>query len=256
LGGSDHAFDNITGTKWLDPTTNYPSTRQSWIQYQYADGVRWAVSEYTVTSANDCRHLLGAQPRRLAAAGANDGGTSWATLDVQTNQAFTANYQKLHFPSPTPPATTSTSFALTAWPILLRPAACQLDELEFWPFHRPTRIGGRSAMEPPPRPRTRNIPTPITEPTQSFLSSQTFVGGNERGAREVASPSLTVLPGLPGTLGLAWPSWAMAYNLYASTKLTPPATWLPVTNAVNTLNGTNIVTVSIDTGSRFFQLRR
>src|SRR5437867_2696091 len=32
-----NAFDNTTGTKWLDFADSYPNTRQSWIQYRYAN---------------------------------------------------------------------------------------------------------------------------------------------------------------------------------------------------------------------------
>ena len=79
------AFDNSTATKWLDYATNYPSTRASWLQYQYTNGLQQVVSNYTITSANDA-------PERDPAAwhllGSNDGGTNWATLDVRTNQTF------------------------------------------------------------------------------------------------------------------------------------------------------------------------
>ena len=48
-----NAFDNENGTKWLDFANSNPSTRASWIQYQYASGQQFVVTNYTITSAND-----------------------------------------------------------------------------------------------------------------------------------------------------------------------------------------------------------
>ena len=92
-----NAFDDTTGTKWLDFATNYPSTRQSWIQYQYANGQRFLVTQYTITSANDAARYPERNPADWRLLGSNNGGASWVTLDIQTNQVFTANFQKLAY---------------------------------------------------------------------------------------------------------------------------------------------------------------
>ena len=92
-----NAFDDITGTKWLDFANNYPTTRQSWIQYQYANGQRYLVTQYTITSANDAAQYPERNPADWRLLGSNNGGASWVTLDIQTNQVFTANFQKLAY---------------------------------------------------------------------------------------------------------------------------------------------------------------
>ena len=39
-----NAFDDTSGTKWLDFANAYPSTRQSWIHYEYANSQRYVVT--------------------------------------------------------------------------------------------------------------------------------------------------------------------------------------------------------------------
>ena len=126
-----NAFDDTTGTKWLDFATNYPSTRQSWIQYQYANGQRYLVTEYTITSANDAASYPERNPADWRLLGSNNGGASWVTLDIHTNQVFTANFQKLAYSF-----TNTTAYNLYRFQIdrVANPAqavAMQLDELEF-----------------------------------------------------------------------------------------------------------------------------
>jgi hyaluronate lyase len=55
---------------------------------------------------------------------------------------------------------------------------------------------------------------------------------------------------------LSWPQWAGSVQLYGATNLTPPVTWLPVTNSPVLSNGQWAVQVSGPTnGSQFFRLQ-
>ncbi|HSY16989.1 MAG TPA: PKD domain-containing protein, partial [Candidatus Acidoferrales bacterium] len=84
-----NAFDNSTATKWLDFATNNPSTRASWIQYQYTNGAQCVVTQYTVSAANDSPER---DPRDWRLRGSNDGGTNWITLDTRTGETFTNRF--------------------------------------------------------------------------------------------------------------------------------------------------------------------
>jgi hypothetical protein len=58
----------------------------------------------------------------------------------------------------------------------------------------------------------------------------------------------------PGSLTLNWPGWASDWRLYATTNLTPPVLWLPVTNMVSSNNGVFTATLPIGLGIQFFRL--
>jgi hypothetical protein len=83
------AFDNLTGTKWLDFSPTY-----SWIQYQYAGSTTFVVTEYTLTSAND---YPARDPMDWNILGSNDNGSTWDTLDARTGELFTARFQTRSF---------------------------------------------------------------------------------------------------------------------------------------------------------------
>ncbi|MDO5664762.1 MAG: discoidin domain-containing protein [Bacteroidia bacterium] len=85
--GKDKAFDNNTSTKWLDFSSS------SWIQYQFANNNAYAISEYTITSANDYPTR---DPKAWVLKGSND-GSNWTTLDTRSNVSFTSRFQKLTF---------------------------------------------------------------------------------------------------------------------------------------------------------------
>src|SRR5439155_16915017 len=87
-----NAFDDNIGTKWLDSASN--STHASWIQYRYPNAEQYLVTNYTLTSANDAPDR---DPANWALLGSNDGGTSWATLDVQMGQVFPSRFQTRTF---------------------------------------------------------------------------------------------------------------------------------------------------------------
>jgi len=65
------------------------------------NGLRYLVSSYTITSANDAPER---DPANWALLGSNDGGATWATLDTQINQVFTGRYETRAFPIATPAA--------------------------------------------------------------------------------------------------------------------------------------------------------
>ncbi len=88
-----NAFDD-SSAKWLDFANDNPSTRASWIQYQYPAGLERVVTNYTITSANDAPER---DPADWALLGSNDGGTTWDTLDTQVNQVFISRYQTRAF---------------------------------------------------------------------------------------------------------------------------------------------------------------
>jgi hypothetical protein len=92
-----NAFDN-TLVKWLDFADANPGTRSSWIQYQYQGNLQRAVTNYTITSANDAPER---DPADWALLGSND-GVSWVTLDTQLGQIFNDRYQTRAFPIATP----------------------------------------------------------------------------------------------------------------------------------------------------------
>jgi predicted alpha-1,6-mannanase (GH76 family) len=56
------------------------------------------------------------------------------------------------------------------------------------------------------------------------------------------------------TLALSWPGWASDWGLYATTNLTPPSVWWPVTNMVGSNNGVFNVTLPIGSEIQFFRL--
>jgi signal transduction histidine kinase len=87
-------FDGRVKTKWLDwaPDEN---TRASWVQWQYDDPnkttIRKVIHQYALTSANDFPQR---DPRAWRLLGSDDGGHTWTTLDVRTNEVFQARQER------------------------------------------------------------------------------------------------------------------------------------------------------------------
>ena len=196
-----NAFDDTTATKWLDFANAYPSTRSSWIRYQYSGGWQYIVSQYTVSSANDHPER---DPANWHLLGSNDGGSSWVTLDVQTNQVFTNRLQTLAYP-----ATNTAAYNLCRFQIdsVANPSTAnsvQLSELQFignpaysywWYFGD----GTTSAAQNPRHACTSNGTYTVRLVVSDGLSTATNTV-----LVTVAPPSLAVLAGTPGPLpGLA-----------------------------------------------------
>ena len=68
-------------------------------------------------------------------------------------------------------------------------------------------------------------------------------------------PTLAVNSFGAGSLTFSWPGWAGDWGLYASTNLTPPVIWLPVTNMAGSNNSQFSVTLPIGSGNQFFRLK-
>jgi hypothetical protein len=83
--GAAAAFDGSTGTKWF----NAQGGNTAWLQYHFANGAAWIVTQYRISSAND---VPGRDPKNWQLLGSNDGST-WASVDTQTNQTFASRYQ-------------------------------------------------------------------------------------------------------------------------------------------------------------------
>ncbi len=249
-----NAFDNFTGTKWLDFASAYPSTRSTWIQYQYANGLQHVVTGYSLTTANDAGSYPGRNPANWRLLGCNNGGASWTTLDTQVNQVFYSSYQKRTYPVTNPGAYNLYRFQIdrVADPTI---GCLQLDELEFLaqpPFYWWSFGDGATATAQNPQHTYTNSGTyAVTLVVSDGLSTAT----NSLLLTFAASPALVILSREAETLALGWPGGATDYHLYAATNLAPPIAWSPVTNAVMLLNGTNSVNVPIGPGNRFFQLR-
>jgi autotransporter-associated beta strand protein len=88
--GAAQAFDGNPGTKWIN---NYAGTN-GWLQYDLGPFIRQTVQRYALTSAGD---VPGRDPAAWQFLASNDGST-WTTLDTQTNQGFPYREQTLTYP--------------------------------------------------------------------------------------------------------------------------------------------------------------
>ncbi len=90
------AFDGLTGTKWFDDHETF----SGWLQYEFGGGAAWAVSQYTLTSANDASNR---DPKDWQLLASND-GDNWTTLDTRANEIFKSRLQSksYSFPNTTP----------------------------------------------------------------------------------------------------------------------------------------------------------
>jgi hypothetical protein len=71
------AFDG-SNSKWLAMAST------CWLQYRFTDGVKWAVTRYSLTSGGDGQER---DPKDWQFLGSND-GKNWTTLDTQAGQNF------------------------------------------------------------------------------------------------------------------------------------------------------------------------
>lgn len=88
--GKEKANDGLATTKWnITGTTG-------WLQYKYAVSLR--MKTYTITTANDAPNR---DPKTWTLQGSNNGST-WTTIDTQTNIAWTDRYETQTFTITTP----------------------------------------------------------------------------------------------------------------------------------------------------------
>lgn len=81
--GPAKAFDGTTSTKWYNG-----NTPPGWLQYNFGAGITWAVARYDISSANDVQSR---DPSAWQFQGSSNGST-WTTLDTQTNQTFASRF--------------------------------------------------------------------------------------------------------------------------------------------------------------------
>ncbi|RYX84912.1 discoidin domain-containing protein [bacterium] len=78
-------FDNSSATKYLT------FHNAAWVQYQVAQP--YIVTKYALTSANDFAER---DPKNWTLQGSNN-GTTWTTINTQSNQTFTARFQRKEY---------------------------------------------------------------------------------------------------------------------------------------------------------------
>ena len=194
-------------------------------------GQRYLVTRYTVSSANDAATYPERNPADWRLLGSNNGGASWVTLDIRTNQVFTANFQKQTFGF-----TNTTTYNIYRFQIdrVANPAAAvamQLDELEFlhvsapysysWSFGDGTTSTSQNPQHTYPAGGTYTGTLVVSDGVSSATNTVTV---------RLPSPPLTISQPGAGALSVTWLSWAQDYRLHWATNLLPPIVWLPVTN--------------------------
>ncbi len=105
---------------------------------------------------------------------------------------------------------------------------------------------------------TNYTDTTITNGT-TYYYVVTTVNANGESADSNQATALAPLPGLgfsyaDGSITFSWPASATSFSLYSTTDLTPPATWLPVTNDVVNQGGILTISLPIEGGNNFFRL--
>lgn len=247
------AFDNDSGSKWLDYATDHADTRASWIQYRYADGARFVVSRYTITSADDATTLPQRNPADWRLLASNDGGATWATLDSRTNQTFTGSFQKRSFNM-----TNTNAYNLYRLQIdsVSNPATAdcvQLSEIELignpaagysWSFGD----GGVSSDQNPPHTFLSAGVYPVT----LMVSDGSATTSSNLLVNVLPPPSLSLMRSNSDALLLGWPSWASNFTLYSTTNLSAPVIWSPVMALTN--GGSNVSIPILPDRNEFFRL--
>jgi len=83
----EKAFDHNPASLWQDDNAS------SSIQVRYADGRKYAVSEYSITVGDRPECF----PKSLVLSGSNDDGATWADLDSRQNEVFSGRSQTREF---------------------------------------------------------------------------------------------------------------------------------------------------------------
>ncbi len=86
--GAAKACDGVVATKWFNHVA--PT---GWLQYEFAQGEAWAITHYSLISAEDVPER---DPKDWQLQGSEDGAT-WVTLDEQHDQTFTARNETRTF---------------------------------------------------------------------------------------------------------------------------------------------------------------
>ncbi|HEY8960814.1 MAG TPA: discoidin domain-containing protein, partial [Luteolibacter sp.] len=94
--GPEEAFDKNVRTRWF----NQDAGPAGWLQYDFGSGITRTITRYSIASAMDAP---GRDPKDWKFEGSND-GSSWTTLDTQSNQAFANRYQVNLYPIAHPAA--------------------------------------------------------------------------------------------------------------------------------------------------------
>jgi alpha-mannosidase len=136
----DKAFDNIYTTKWLVFSTT------GVIQYDFAGSNSHAVNEYRVTSAND---FAGRDPKNWNFQG-SDNGSSWTTLDTQSNVDFSGRHETQAFP-----ISNSTNYQMYRLQVTANSGDPELQIAEVQMYE----ASGTPTPEPTPGPATNPSPS-------------------------------------------------------------------------------------------------
>jgi len=122
---ASNLLDNNANTKWL------AFANSAWIVYQFAKPV--VATDYAMTSANDSPDR---DPKNWTIEGSNDGST-WTTIDTQTNQTFGARQKQYAYKTTSTTAYSSYRLSITA------NAGSNLTQLADWDLR-----DGRSGATP------------------------------------------------------------------------------------------------------------
>jgi hypothetical protein len=69
-------------------------------------------------------------------------------------------------------------------------------------------------------------------------------------------PTLQITSVGLGECRISWPAAAAGYTLERTTQLAPPAAWTPVTNPVESVGGTNRITITSTESAAYYRLKQ
>jgi hypothetical protein len=90
--GTDRATNAIKAFDLDDRTAWVTKSASSWLQCQYVDGRKYLVTSYVVVCSDPQR-----LPSSLELSGSNDGGITWASLDIQKTPEFSGQPRRREF---------------------------------------------------------------------------------------------------------------------------------------------------------------
>lgn len=253
------AFDGSSSTKWLDFANADTVNRSSWIQYQYAPGQSYAVSQYAITTANDAPER---DPKTWRLLASNDGGSSWVTLDTRTSGLPTTRFSRSIFSITNTPAGYQTyrlkidSVANNDGTKAKQATCMQISEIEligraaytyFWNFGD----GSTSTLQNPVHSYVTN---------NNYLATLVVSDGVASTTNTMTVNPLPVNLGIAcsataGTITISWPAWTPSAYLYTTTNLSDSASWTRVANVYITNGISGSVSLPTTSENRFYQLR-